>query len=612
MPADRSKEPTTQEEQSNRPKRNPSKRNPSKRNPSVSSTSSTSPHPNTTLDFPSMSGQKNSYKKKLRKINNSADPTETTSAPDTMQPHIEPITHTWANQTNDEETFQGEASTMKSSPPTTPGSQSSTLDDEWQDPDPTITLGRHAYSPSVPQDTGNGPDADTPTETPPNQEENANMCIDVNTESPHPLPTTKPAAHPTASVNEEPAREDAPSENPTDKTLRAPTPSPPNDSENEQTTDDQVPLEQQLADLQKEAQKHMGLEIFTFFPSMGKLEIKEKKPNEETAAKILEKVQWAQVPLKNLPPTLSHQSANTLDFMPEGTQEQCKNAVEGKDHTLGLTKMILVDPIHRMLVRLVASNCPLEKQKEWTTHAIRSVLSKAGVPLNGLVAALDMGKPTYDWRVVALTKDAYDAISSIRALFDPRSRSLVLLRPWDIRPQRSQTFIYHGVVTDKDQGETEIELNIALFLDQLNKVLEPYHAKVTKHELIRPESGPKPLTIIISFDLPYPPFHIIPNNLPKSFASANGKRTIKASWVKKCSVCHSENHFRLPGCPWKDQVFEGKSLDMHNAKFLIPGQSESRKRPRETPVLNISEMLSDVRPAKRAKRNQTANMDTDK
>lgn len=92
-----------------------------------------------------------------------------------------------------------------------------------------------------------------------------------------------------------------------------------------------------------------------------------------------------------------------------------------------------------------------------------------------------------------------------------------------------------------------------------------------------------------------PPIKIIPWSLPKSYASPTGTRLIRANWVKKCAVCHSEGHWMEEKCPWLFWNFNGNSLNLTIARKLEPGQYKQRKRPKDTSNLDFESLITDCR-----------------
>lgn len=172
--------------------------------------------------------------------------------------------------------------------------------------------------------------------------------------------------------------------------------------------------------------------------------------SEEVITQVLDTAQWTQVSVANLDKRYLHKSGNPTDFMRGDMIEECEKAVKGVDHKLGLAKIILGDKIPRILARVAAFNCPKEKQTKRIQYAIWSVLSKAKVPLDGLVAFLDMDKVGYDWKVIALQPEAYKALKNVRMCFDECSGVGVFFRPWDHQPSHEQVIPFTGVVTEQD------------------------------------------------------------------------------------------------------------------------------------------------------------------
>jgi hypothetical protein len=485
-------------------------------------------------------------------------------------------------------------STTRSSPPGTPMTASSAEEPEEDD---TIKLSKNQYSPSIFQ-TSNRSTKKTASESeePAKQRETDHATITRET-PPANSPHENDNAEGTGTAME------------TDQTTATPTGGEPTEGEDAEDDSEATPLEEQLKKLQEEAAGTPGLEIFTLFPAFGKIQIEDNKPDETAVSEALADTQWTPLPLKEYSKDgLKHISGNSIDFIRDDTVVQIRKAIKGEDHTLGISKMILVDPIHKMLVRVVGHNCQLENQMAWCKHAVRSALSAAKVPLDGLAAILDMHKPGYDWKVIALSKQAHEALTNLRGLFDPRSKVAVLFRPWEIRPQQSQTFPYSGVVNSQDKTEGEIKLVTELFISQLNETLKKKRAKVSKHQNVT-NDGSTTTFITITFENAEHALPIFPMDLPKRFRGPNQFRPIRATWLKRCSTCHSESHYMQEICPWRAHSISGNVINTQNAKLLKPGQAP--KRPRETEAFNPDDMLFDARPAKIARKVKENRMETD-
>ncbi|KAG8817828.1 hypothetical protein FRC17_011078 [Serendipita sp. 399] len=369
------------------------------------------------------------------------------------------------------------------------------------------------------------------------------------------------------------------------------------------TNDGTASLRAALESLKDEAKQQAGLELFSLAPILAPIKLDRARPNESIISKALNAVEWIQINSTGLAENLLHQSGNPLDFMRDDTIMECQKAAKGQENQLGLTKMILIEPIYRILVRVAQTNCPKENQMIWTKHAIRSVLSKAGIPLDGLVAMLDMRKLGYDWKVAALSKSAFEVMKGIRALHDPRTRTTVFLRKWDLNPPKTQTLCFNGIATRNDTSEKERELQLKIFVDELQNKLTEQEIQIVK--AWNSTSKEEATTTHITFKIPEnKPLRIEPRSMPHNFKAIDGTRAIKASWLRKCPTCHSESHWKEEKCPWVSFSFEGKLMDMHNAKKFQPGQSEGRKREREAGSIEIG--LADARTAKRTKKEMTA------
>ncbi|CAG8744900.1 11593_t:CDS:1, partial [Acaulospora colombiana] len=305
---------------------------------------------------------------------------------------------------------------------------------------------------------------------------------------------------------------------------------------------------------------------------------------------------------------LQHRSGNPYDFMNDELYKQCTLAVRGQENKLDEnTKRAILHNIPRVLAKVVHVGCPLEKQKKWVKHAIRSALKSADKPMSGLAATMPMKKPGYDWFIAILTREAYDVLKDLRALFDPRSNTLVLLRQWKLRPDATQTLRYEGIVTKEDFIEGEIEAVTNNFKDELEEELkkgaELGGIQLTKIVHLKKEP---PTSTLVTFSISgaHVPQLIQPWNLPKKFIVGQAtRRDIRAYWPAKCNLCHSEGHLEAEVCPWtKLDLGKDAKISTTNAKILEPGQQERKKRKREGDDEPITSWLEDARPIKRMKK----------
>lgn len=317
-------------------------------------------------------------------------------------------------------------------------------------------------------------------------------------------------------------------------------------------------------------------------------------------------VQWIPLPAIDCTSELLHASGNPLDFMSESVLEECKKASAGQPHKLGNAKAILVDPGYKILIRALHKSCPHSKLPQWIKHAIRSALDMAGLPLESALSLVAMGKPGYDWYVASLTKEAYEHLSGIRAMLDPRSRVAVLLRKWNMSPQASQVINFSGINTDEDITEAAQAAARLLFQTQANAALAP-HAIISSMKPFEDPRRPGPPQTQITFTITGKNrFVLNPKNLPTTFTGPGRQlRTVKASWPRRCFICHSESHLDDPACPWRTKDFEGKVYSPHNANNLAPGQTERPKRKREEEAESAGPILTDMRPTRLLKKRKT-------
>jgi len=322
------------------------------------------------------------------------------------------------------------------------------------------------------------------------------------------------------------------------------------------------------------------------------------------------KLECRLVPLADIKEELGHLSTNPIDFMTDQTYEQCKLAKNGQEHKLGLASMVLVQPGYRILAKVAHMRCPKERLTSWIKFNIRSALHQNDVPLNEAIACLDMHKNTYDWFVVSLTKRAYKAISPYRAIHDPRSNVLVLIRPYDLKPHATQHLSFSGVIMPTDLKERHDEI-LSTFKNQIDTELLKQGAVMSKTEISTHTNGMIDINAEFTFSEKAQPRIIKPDKMPSIFIFEGQERKINAKWPRRCVICASEKHTssKEKHCPWTKYDFDGKKVNLWSPQNLQPGQSERPpKRPREDEPL-FESYLTDVRPANHAKRQKTGNLE---
>ncbi|KAG8824986.1 hypothetical protein FRC17_008893 [Serendipita sp. 399] len=365
----------------------------------------------------------------------------------------------------------------------------------------------------------------------------------------------------------------------------------PND---EHPEEDNPPLDSTIIQLENEVEGDSEFQAFSSALIAPTIRITQKHLSATETKNSLTKSEWKKLLHEDIKDVgLKHYSANPTDFMSESMirvrESYAKDPANTKDSDLA---NIVAKNIPRILVKVLHNKCGEKEQTEWIRHAIRSILVQAGQTMGGLIATVMTNKPGYDWHVVTLSKEAHEQLKPIRAIFDPRSGTTVLLRKWEMNPPRHQSEITLAPVLLKNQ------INGALAATPVLQTLEVTDC-VYDHG-----SGQTFVTFSSKSDNDIPP-KILPAIIPKRFIGPDDRqRNLKASWLKKCNVCGSEVHPTEPKCPWLSLDFEGKTPNLESPRKLRPGQSNLRKR--QTMEENLPQIF-DARPKKRIRKDTTHN-----
>lgn len=317
-------------------------------------------------------------------------------------------------------------------------------------------------------------------------------------------------------------------------------------------------------------------------------------PNDATAGtstrgKDKPKVHWIQISNAETTPNMRHVSSNPLDFMTEDQANECDAALKDEDHKLGKYKVLLVDPGYKILIKVVGAQCPDERKPA------------------GALTSYSFIKEKYDWHLVALTKEAYQVIAPLRALLDPRSGVLLLLRPYDTMPNATQRFVYEGIITTRDKAEDAKTQAKDEFREQADRAFGQYNIHVGLITDTPTTKQPNQVTVELIFRNSEEAITITPKQLPRTFEAYDGPRRINAYWPQTCFTCLSEAH-RGPAkdCPWLKHEVGGRGVDPWGAKSLFPGQS-TRPKKRKWNEVEQETLLTDLRPeAPSAKRPRTS------
>lgn len=319
------------------------------------------------------------------------------------------------------------------------------------------------------------------------------------------------------------------------------------------------------------------------------------------------KIQWIRMNLIEVSDGMRHYSVNPLDFMTTAQVRECFKAAQGQSHKLGKLKKILVEAGWKMLVRAVHEGADPKRRAAFIKHGVRSALEVAGSPLNGAITCYSFTKEKYDWHLIVLTKEAFEALENIRSLLDPRTGVLLLFRPYSPQPYQSQTFTYEGIIDDDDTEEMKAKaIEDFRTLADAHYKANNFPLSVGKIEPTPTKRSPNQMSVEFVFDDPRRASILRPEMLPQAYHSWSGKRKLNVYWPSKCRACGSESHRGpMKECPWLSYEAHGVTVSRSAARMYFPGQTASAppKRKRQDPE---EDELLDMRPeGPKAKKQKT-------
>jgi hypothetical protein len=318
------------------------------------------------------------------------------------------------------------------------------------------------------------------------------------------------------------------------------------------------------------------LNVKVFSPTKGRTETTAKQTTKP-------RIEWEIIKKKDLPPEMCHTSSNNLDMMSKALINECTAAAGGRPHKLGDTSQILVEKGFKWLFKLMSFTVPKDKQQIWITHAIRSVLSIAGVSLSNMIASVELGEGEpnpHQWTLVSFTKEAYDAFTEIRLLFDPRSQSAVSVREWTMDSPRTQIFSIGAVVTSND-SEKEAAEAIKSLEETISDLVKEAGVTVTRTAMaIGPKSGlVKPVNVHLCIgDSVKETFFIDPESFRGlKIHTPKGTRISSCRFGRLCPSCASDSHVEKKECPWISYKFGEKRINFDIPKDTVPGRTVEPK-----------------------------------
>ncbi|KIM27633.1 hypothetical protein M408DRAFT_9144 [Serendipita vermifera MAFF 305830] len=442
-----------------------------------------------------------------------------------------------------------------------------------------------------------------------------------NQSSSGPLPTTQtqvaPALPPTIQVSKLTPTPTAPPSDPS--TII------PNDAE--KTTEEIIVAEdidynqdtllEAIAALGKEAEDDEDLDDFPTYIEFEQVTIQGSEPGApaEVATGSRKKQpdpKLVLIPHQGLEAPMVHRSGYSFDFMPDKTLAECNKAKAGEPHALGkMTTMVLVNKSYRLLAKVVHLKCSKVKQSERIKFQTRAALVQLGLSPNDALAVLDMNKNAFDWFVVSLTKRALKALTPFAAIFDPKSRVLLILRPYDLKTRLTQQIRFAGVITEDEASQEAKTAIVATFQNQLNSELVKQNSTLAALEIQNDSNGVEHVVATFTFAAGAEK-QITPKKFTPHFIVNGAIRRIIPKWPRRCLMCASEAHVssKTNHCPWMLRNFGGVQADLWSATNLNPGQAYAPpKQKRAIEEVDTDSFFLDARP--KAKKQKTTSEDSD-
>ena len=316
------------------------------------------------------------------------------------------------------------------------------------------------------------------------------------------------------------------------------------------------------------------------------------------------KQEWALIQKTDDRPELHHYSDNPFDFLPNTKLDKLiqfwKKDQEATDELTKSEREILGEPrIKKMLAKVVTiGKTPIEdkRKNKWIRTAMLSALAQSGLKVestNALRLAINPAKPGYSWMIIPVKLAPFKALKEICGALDPRSGTLVLLRPWEEVSFPTQCFYATGIHHPNDK--VPLEVAVTDYSEQMEASLSKYNIKILGMTPARyGEDRKYSIEIKFGFGEGTKPFLINPMHLAKQFWTGLGNqktnRMIEYKWPAKCRLCESEAHL-MSSCPWGGIEVDSCRPDFYNCRRHYPGWIEPPRRSKGTTALPQPEIV---------------------
>ena len=307
-------------------------------------------------------------------------------------------------------------------------------------------------------------------------------------------------------------------------------------------------------------------------------------------------------------PTLEHRSDNPFDFLTAAKLNALIRFWEEEDvatsELTSLERRALRQPGIKKILAKVAYHRPNtminDTKNAWIRAAILSAVAQKGGETKEFANSLTMidpAKPGYSWVIIPVKATIFKALASLRAAIDPRSGTLVLLRPW----REVSAPIQHMYAFGIHRPDDTIPFNTAAtdYKEQMSNALAENHVKILEMTPTQyGDIGTYCTVIKFGFTEEAAPFIISPHQLTcKFWTGVKNKKTacnVEYKWPPKCHLCESESH-TTPHCPWPKIEVEGRKPNFNNCCSHLPGWTEPQRKTKGTTTVT-STIVSDMRP----------------
>jgi hypothetical protein len=296
---------------------------------------------------------------------------------------------------------------------------------------------------------------------------------------------------------------------------------------------------------------------------------------------------WSPVNTEDLDLIYHHKSSNPVDFISRNVLGNCLKPRQGSQPVPNSAiRDVLMDPGYKLIAKVFQS--PTNSDNEDTiliTDAFRAMFARNNKSIRGKFKLVNTSHGRYDWKVVVLTKEAYQVLQPLRAIFHSDTRALILIRQWELDNVKDQTLVFSGVLNEADSPK---ETNEA-FYDCINQSLKDIGFESIE---AKPDdmSSKRSITFIGKPRGDSPAQFLTPSTFPTNFKPSTGLvHQITVTWPEVCPNCLSESHIEEPRCPWETREFDGKTV-YSPSKSRSDANDQTTKRDYTLKIIEVDDI----------------------